>query len=34
VILDAIGALVMSDLLTADDLEALTAPWQEFVSGR
>lgn len=32
VVLDAIGALVLRDLLSADDVEALTGPWQELIS--
>jgi hypothetical protein len=33
-VLDAIGALVMRDLLSPDDLEALAGPWQELVNAR
>ena len=32
-VLDAIGALVMRDLISTDDLELLTGPWQELVTG-
>jgi hypothetical protein len=32
-VLDAIGALVMRDLMSRDDLEALAGPWQELVTG-
>lgn len=33
VVLDAIGALVMRDRLAAEDVDLLTAPWRELVSG-
>jgi hypothetical protein len=33
VILDAAGAQVVSDLLSADDLETLMGPWNELVGG-
>ena len=32
-VLDAIGGLVMRDLISTDDLELLLEPWQELVSG-
>jgi hypothetical protein len=31
-VLDAIGALVMSDLISTADMEALTGPWQELLA--
>jgi hypothetical protein len=32
-VLDAIGALVVRDLISADEEEILSAPWRELVSG-
>lgn len=33
VVLDAVGALVVRDLLEADDLDALIGPWRELDAG-
>ncbi len=33
VVLDAVGAQVVFDLLSAEDLEALMGPWNELVGG-